>query len=186
MPERIRPFDPADLETCYAISLATGFEGGDASHLYRDPKMMGHIYMAPYVCLEPGLALVVEDDGVGWIGPDNIKNCLSSLGNSLGRNSLITDNHSTNPFETQKKKKHNRKKPSVQRNQEDAKVACLTTDFSMQNVLMQMGLKVMSVDGLLVKAIRQFVLRCMACYQVHLTLLLPPPSITWSEFLMRQ
>ena len=66
MPERIRPFDPADLETCYAISLATGFEGGDASHLYRDPKMMGHIYMAPYICLEPGLALVVEDDaGVG-------------------------------------------------------------------------------------------------------------------------
>ena len=44
---RIRPFEPADLEACYAISLATGFEGGDASHLYRDPKMMGHIYIAP-------------------------------------------------------------------------------------------------------------------------------------------
>ena len=62
---RIRPFEPADLEACYAISLATGFEGGDASHLYRDPKMMGHIYVAPYVLLEPQLALVVEDgDGV--------------------------------------------------------------------------------------------------------------------------
>lgn len=63
MAERIRPFAPADLEACYAISLATGFEGGDASHLYRDPKMMGHIYMAPYALLEPALALVVEDDG---------------------------------------------------------------------------------------------------------------------------
>ena len=62
---RIRPFEPADLEACYAISLATGFEGGDASHLYRDPKMMGHIYVAPYALLEPKLALVVEDrDGL--------------------------------------------------------------------------------------------------------------------------
>jgi len=58
---RIRPFEPADLEACYAISLATGFEGGDASHLYRDPKMMGHIYVAPYALLEQALAFVVED-----------------------------------------------------------------------------------------------------------------------------
>jgi len=49
---------------------------------------------------------------------------------------------------------------------EKARVACLTTDFSMQNVLMQLGLKVLSVDGLLVKSVKQFVLRCMACYQV--------------------
>lgn len=61
----IRPFQPADLEACYAISLATGFEGGDAAHLYRDPKMMGHIYLGPYAVLEPALALVAEDgDGV--------------------------------------------------------------------------------------------------------------------------
>jgi GNAT superfamily N-acetyltransferase len=64
---RIRPFEAADLEACYAISLATGFEGGDASHLYRDPKMMGHIYLAPYALLEPALALVVED-GEGVAG----------------------------------------------------------------------------------------------------------------------
>ena len=62
---QIRPFKAADLEACYAISLATGHAGADASHLYRDPKMMGHIYIAPYVLLEPGLAWIVEDrDGV--------------------------------------------------------------------------------------------------------------------------
>ena len=59
---KIRPFEPADLEACYAISLATGFEGGDASPLYRDPKLMGHLYVGPYALLEPTLALVVEDD----------------------------------------------------------------------------------------------------------------------------
>jgi GNAT superfamily N-acetyltransferase len=57
----IRPFQPADLEALYAISLATGFEGGDASHLYDDPRLMGHIYSAPYALLEPDLALVTED-----------------------------------------------------------------------------------------------------------------------------
>ncbi len=57
----IRSFEARDLDACYAISLATGLAGGDASHLYRDRRMMGHIYMAPYALLEPGLMLVVED-----------------------------------------------------------------------------------------------------------------------------
>src|SRR5262245_7178074 len=59
----IRTFRSADLEALYAISLATGHEGGDASHLYEDRKLIGHIYSAPYALLEPRLALVVEDDG---------------------------------------------------------------------------------------------------------------------------
>ena len=58
----IRTFMPADLEALYAISLATGHEGGDASHLYQDRKLIGHIYSAPYAVLEPQFALVVEDD----------------------------------------------------------------------------------------------------------------------------
>lgn len=58
----IRAFRPADLEALYAISLATGHEGGDSSHLYRDRKLIGHIYSAPYALLEPHLALVVEDN----------------------------------------------------------------------------------------------------------------------------
>lgn len=58
---RIRPFDAADLDACYAISLATGQAGGDAAHLYRDPKMIGHIYVAPYALLAPDLTFVAED-----------------------------------------------------------------------------------------------------------------------------
>lgn len=61
----IRRFEAADIEACYAISLATGLAGSDASHLYVDPQLMGHIYIAPYALLEPGLTLIVEDhDGV--------------------------------------------------------------------------------------------------------------------------
>jgi ribosomal protein S18 acetylase RimI-like enzyme len=57
----IRSFRSADIDALYAISLATGFAGSDASHLYDDPQLMGHIYSAPYASLEPELSLVVED-----------------------------------------------------------------------------------------------------------------------------
>jgi GNAT superfamily N-acetyltransferase len=61
----IRQFEHADLNDLYSISLATGLSGGDASHLYHDPKMPGHIYSAPYALLEPDLAFVITDvDGV--------------------------------------------------------------------------------------------------------------------------
>lgn len=59
----------------------------------------------------------------------------------------------------------------------DVKVGCLTTDFAMQvglccetspptvaqNVLLQMGLNVIAVDGMLVKRVKTFVLKCSSC-----------------------
>lgn len=62
----IRPVNEADLDALYAISLATSDRGRDAGHLYEDPRLVGHIYAAPYAVLEPGLAFVAEDAaGVG-------------------------------------------------------------------------------------------------------------------------
>jgi len=49
----------------------------------------------------------------------------------------------------------------------DSKVACCTSDFAMQNVLLQLGLVVISVDGLRIRRLRTAVLRCNACYHVH-------------------
>jgi len=63
----IRQVRSDDLDALYGISLATGLAGGDASHLYADPKLMGHIYTAPYALLEPQLAFIVED-GEGVAG----------------------------------------------------------------------------------------------------------------------
>lgn len=59
---RIRPYDSADLDSLYEISLTTGHAGSDATALYTDGRLMGHIYSAPYAVLEPELALVVADD----------------------------------------------------------------------------------------------------------------------------
>ncbi|XP_068615276.1 RNA-binding protein NOB1 [Brachionichthys hirsutus] len=46
----------------------------------------------------------------------------------------------------------------------DVRVGCLTTDFAMQNVLIQIGLQVLSVNGMLIKQARNYVLRCHACF----------------------
>jgi len=50
--------------------------------------------------------------------------------------------------------------------EEEVEVACITADYAMQNVLLQMGLQVLSIDGLLIREVRTFVLRCIACFKV--------------------
>jgi ribosomal protein S18 acetylase RimI-like enzyme len=62
----IRPYRPSDLDELYRICLLTGDAGLDATPLYQDPRLLGHIFAAPYGVLEPSLAFVAEDAvGVG-------------------------------------------------------------------------------------------------------------------------
>jgi ribosomal protein S18 acetylase RimI-like enzyme len=62
----IRPYRDTDLDALYEICLLTGDSGQDATPLYRDPKILGHVYAGPYAALEPELAFVAEDEqGVG-------------------------------------------------------------------------------------------------------------------------
>ncbi|EFA78121.1 hypothetical protein PPL_08769 [Heterostelium album PN500] len=74
-----------------------------------------------------------KEDEGEWITPDNIKAKLEK-----------------SQFVTGEEIKH-------------VKVACITSDFSMQNVMLQMGLNLLSVDGLVVKQVKQFVLKCYSC-----------------------
>lgn len=57
----IRDYASTDLDTLYAIALATGDSGSDASRQFLDPELLGHVYAAPYAIFEPELALVIED-----------------------------------------------------------------------------------------------------------------------------
>jgi ribosomal protein S18 acetylase RimI-like enzyme len=49
------------------VCLRTGDSGRDASGLYRDPDLLGEVYVGPYVEYEPELARVL-DDGDGAQG----------------------------------------------------------------------------------------------------------------------
>jgi GNAT superfamily N-acetyltransferase len=60
----IRPYHPSDLVALYRVCLLTGDSGADASGCYRDPELLGHVYVGPYAVLEPDLAFVLAQDGV--------------------------------------------------------------------------------------------------------------------------
>ena len=59
----IRPYHPSDLYALYRVCLLTGDSGADASQLYHDPELLGHLYVAPYAVLEPDVCFVLSHDG---------------------------------------------------------------------------------------------------------------------------
>lgn len=65
----VRPYHPSDLYALYRICLLTGASGEDASEMYRDHELLGHLYAAPYAVLEPDLCFVLTRDAapVGYV-----------------------------------------------------------------------------------------------------------------------
>lgn len=76
-----------------------------------------------------------DDDNKGWLAPENLEEALKGMG-------LL----------------------QVEEDQ-PVVVACITADFTMQNTLIQLGIKVISVDGMLIKRARTFILRCYGCFK---------------------
>ena len=58
----LRPYHPSDLPALYRVCLLTGDAGADATPLYRDPDLLGHVYLGPYPASDPALCFVVQDD----------------------------------------------------------------------------------------------------------------------------
>ncbi|MFD6417882.1 GNAT family N-acetyltransferase [Streptomyces sp. NPDC060194] len=58
----IRPYHPSDLPGMYRICLLTGDVGRDATAKYRDPDVLGHLYLGPYPAADPALSFVVADE----------------------------------------------------------------------------------------------------------------------------
>jgi ribosomal protein S18 acetylase RimI-like enzyme len=63
----IRHYQASDEAGAYEVCLKTGDSGRDATHLYTDPKALGHIFVGPYLHLEPEFAFVLAD-AVGVCG----------------------------------------------------------------------------------------------------------------------
>jgi ribosomal protein S18 acetylase RimI-like enzyme len=62
----IRPYRDGDLDDLYRICLQTGDHGEDATSLFANPRILGHVFVAPYAMFEPSLIFVAEDEaGVG-------------------------------------------------------------------------------------------------------------------------
>lgn len=86
-----------------------------------------------------------EDDGEGeWITPANV-----GIHKSRALNQLPDDDG------VQKKGKK----------VETIGAGCMTADFAMQNVLLQMGLNLVGLEGKRIEKIKSWVLRCHACFK---------------------
>jgi len=57
----IRPYGRGDDDALYDICLRTGADGDDATDLVSDPRLLGSVYVGPYLALAPGLAFVLAD-----------------------------------------------------------------------------------------------------------------------------
>jgi RNA-binding protein NOB1 len=79
-----------------------------------------------------------DDDETGWITTDNLKETLERMGGA----------------------------PEEPVDEENIGVACLTTDFAVQNVLLHMGLHIVSLDGMLVRRLKSYVFRCHGCFKI--------------------
>jgi ribosomal protein S18 acetylase RimI-like enzyme len=59
---RIEPAGLHDLPGAYRTCLLTGDAGADGSALHRDPDLLGHVYVGPYLAQASGTQLVVVDE----------------------------------------------------------------------------------------------------------------------------
>ncbi|KAL3998652.1 Nin one binding (NOB1) Zn-ribbon like family protein [Acanthocheilonema viteae] len=48
--------------------------------------------------------------------------------------------------------------------EKEMKVACITTDFAIQNILLRLGLCLLSVNGFRIQRLNNYILRCWACF----------------------
>lgn len=118
-----------------------------------------------------------EDDDEGWISKDNIQqHKVTDSGlqsewvqtkKSVEKKSKIEviDNLDLNLNESNQAEEYNQTNRTILDSFEEhnSNIGCITTDFAMQNVLIHMGLNLISVDGYRIKTIRRYVLRCTAC-----------------------
>ena len=63
----VRDFLPSDTDDLYDVCLRTGGEGRDATGLMTHPRLLGDIFVGPYLRFAPELALTA-DDGVRAAG----------------------------------------------------------------------------------------------------------------------
>ncbi|MDJ0498978.1 MAG: GNAT family N-acetyltransferase [Acidimicrobiia bacterium] len=58
----VRPFTPGDADACYQVCLRTGDHGADATALHTDPRLIGEIWVGPYLERWPKHAFVLTEE----------------------------------------------------------------------------------------------------------------------------
>jgi RNA-binding protein NOB1 len=100
-----------------------------------------------------GQSAEVDDDGLGWITSGKDIASMKAMG------TLDPFGGGSNSSQMNK--------PNENLPPKSCRAACATTDFAMQNVILQMNLELLTVDGVKVRKLKSWVTRCAACYKIY-------------------
>lgn len=105
-----------------------------------------------------------DDDGLGWItSASDIQVLKTEGGGRLDPGKTGGANPNGNGNGNNNNPNQNKASgPPVSH-----RTACATTDFAMQNVLLQMNLILLSTDGMRIRRLKSWVIRCGACFKIH-------------------
>ena len=99
-----------------------------------------------------------EDDEGEWVTQENLYTYINN-GDTQTLN-LLTDEPKPEETENQPTEKNNENGPK--------KVIFLTSDFAMQNVIIQMGFILLTMDGMRMTRIKRYKLLCRACFRLNM------------------
>jgi ribosomal protein S18 acetylase RimI-like enzyme len=60
----IRPVEPADLDALYEVCVRTGDAGEDATPRFANPRLLGEVYVGPYLMMPSGIGFAAVESGV--------------------------------------------------------------------------------------------------------------------------
>lgn len=92
-----------------------------------------------------------DSDAGEWITPDNIHKYKGTSDNSWQSSTVARPKDDSSVV-------------AVKETIPSVRVACVSSDFAVQNVLLQMRLKLYSPEGFRIKRLKNWLLRCHACY----------------------
>jgi len=141
--EDVQQLEPLDVEIHPIKDHETPFDESIPSEQHASPESESHTPSIPQqIYADPS----DDDDGEGeWITPQN-----AGIHKSRALD-LLPDNSA----------KGKGRKEDVK----EIGAGCMTADFAMQNVLLQMHLDLVSLDGKRIQKVRNYVLRCHACFK---------------------
>ncbi|KAL2902398.1 RNA-binding protein NOB1 [Bienertia sinuspersici] len=83
-----------------------------------------------------------------------------------GDNGEVLDNLDNGSVDTSYAEDDGSEQSWMLRSLSDSSVACITGDFAMQNVILQMGLRLLAPGGMQIRELHRWVLKCHACQNV--------------------
>jgi GNAT superfamily N-acetyltransferase len=60
----IRPVESGDLDALYDVCRRTGDAGEDATSRFADPRLLGEVYVGPYLVMPSGIGYTATEEGV--------------------------------------------------------------------------------------------------------------------------